>query len=115
MISDNKKIENYIKVQLEILEELLKRHASDLDIKTNFFDLGLSSISALDFIELVNKRLKINLSPEVIYEVDSIKSLALHINELYNMDKSQDTDKIEPYEDISIQTDQTHTQTYDFI
>ena len=48
----------------------------------NFFDLGGHSLSAVDFVEQINKTFNVNITLRQIYELNSIKELADLLDEL---------------------------------
>ena len=54
----------------------------NISLDNNFFDLGGHSLSAVDFIEQINKTFNVNITLRQIYELNSIKELADLLDEL---------------------------------
>ncbi|MBP3799961.1 MAG: non-ribosomal peptide synthetase, partial [Bacilli bacterium] len=54
----------------------------NISLESNFFDLGGHSLSAVDFVEQINKTFNVNVTLRQIYELNSIEELANLLDEL---------------------------------
>lgn len=75
----------------EIIAELLQVSVATLDMDTNFVDLGMSSLLAVDLVETINQHLNLQLEIEVIFEYPSITSIANHILPLMRQELLSDS------------------------
>lgn len=74
---------NYIEEQLASIYARTLRSAQDkISINSEFFDIGGTSISALQLIHTINNELKLNLTFSILYEKASIKDLSRYIETL---------------------------------
>ena len=66
-----------------LLQELVraKTELPDLviDMDTPFLELGLDSIQAVEFSELISNRLGVKVSPTLAYEFPTIREAAAHL------------------------------------
>ena len=65
--------EGLVQIWKEVLE------LKDVGINQNFFDIGGDSLSAIELINLTNLKYKIQLTIKELFDMPTIKELALHI------------------------------------
>jgi amino acid adenylation domain-containing protein/thioester reductase-like protein len=75
--SIDKSITQQEKDILNILKKLIISDQIDLD--TDFFDLGLNSFSVVNFIDKINQKLNINLQIRTVYEYPTIRQMVAYI------------------------------------
>jgi len=67
---------------VELWAELLKLPADDISVTANFFDLGGHSLLAVSLIAKINDGFSQSLTIKEVFELQSIKECALHLDYL---------------------------------
>ncbi|MGG4453261.1 SDR family NAD(P)-dependent oxidoreductase [Brevibacillus porteri] len=67
----------------EVMTDLVKDTTNPLDFDKSFVELGISSVLSVEMVEMINRKLGIDLGIEVIFDHENSKQLATHIFEKY--------------------------------
>ncbi|WP_429843909.1 acyl carrier protein [Brevibacillus sp. FIR094] len=65
----------------EVMTDLLKDTTNPLDFDKSFVELGISSVLSVEMVEMINRKLGIDLGIEVVFDHENTKQLATHIFE----------------------------------
>ncbi|MFT8314181.1 MAG: SDR family NAD(P)-dependent oxidoreductase [Clostridium sp.] len=88
----------------EVIGRQLEIPVEELDIGTNFLELGLDSVGAIKVIEKLSKELKVELYPTIIFEYQTPEALANHIeNSYFKIDNTDKVKNINEEEDKKIE------------
>jgi polyketide synthase PksN len=85
--AEHAKQEQNVSAEKPLLEELLSLLADalampveEIDVETNFIDLGLDSIIGVEWIQAVNKRYNLSLNASILYEYPHLQAFATFLN-----------------------------------
>ncbi len=82
---DNK-IRQELEIQVkEVMADLLKPMGESLDLNNGFLELGINSVLAVEMVETLNQKLKIDLGVEVIFDYRGAKELSEFIYNQYGL------------------------------
>ena len=74
---------------INMISDILKLNASDIDIETNISEYGVDSISITAFTNKVNDKYRLELTPATFFEYQELKSLANYIFKEYSSEISE--------------------------
>lgn len=87
----------------QVIGQQLEIQVEELDIGTNFLELGLDSLGAIKVIEKLSKALKVELYPTIIFEYQTPETLANYIeNSYFKIDYRSRVENINEAEDKKI-------------
>ena len=64
------------------LASRLKTSASDINPDTEFFNLGIDSLDAMEIFVAVQKMTQHHLSPTLLFEYDTVNKIAAYVDSL---------------------------------
>ncbi|MCB2360141.1 SDR family NAD(P)-dependent oxidoreductase [Clostridium estertheticum] len=100
-IVDNKKEITISMIQntlVEILAEILDMDICEVDIDNKFVDLGLDSITGVEWIQKIKKQYNMSIKVTKIYDYPSIKEFAIYLVKEFKVQENKNSD------DISVET-----------
>ena len=66
----------------ETLSEVMGEDITDIDENTSFFKLGISSVDALKTMNVVGRKLNIEIDPAAMFEYKNIAEMAEYLQTL---------------------------------
>jgi len=78
---------NFLK---EIISDLLRNSSDCLDVNSDFLELGINSVLAVELVEALNHKLGIDLGLEVVFDYPSIGGLAEYLASHYQKEQQHD-------------------------
>ncbi|MCS4300931.1 SDR family NAD(P)-dependent oxidoreductase [Chryseobacterium sp. BIGb0232] len=82
---ESQNIENRIQ---KIVADIVKKPVETMNIKSDFFEFGLDSVSGWELIRSINKQLDIRMDFHVLYDYTTIESLAAFVEKEMMMNKA---------------------------
>lgn len=76
---DKQEMINFMK---ETLSEVMGEDIADIDENTSFFKLGISSVDALKTMNVVGRKLNIEIDPAAMFEYKNITEMAEYLQTL---------------------------------
>ena len=70
-----------MEIIIDIFNDVLGLQRGDLQGKTTFKELGIGSINAVELVESVNAKFRLNLPTSIVFECNTLNSLRDHIKE----------------------------------
>jgi acyl carrier protein len=77
-------MENIVKDVKASFSSVLEISPDDISTESEFYGLGLNSVQMLNYVIFLEKRLKVTLSPTLLFELETVGNLITHLNENYS-------------------------------
>ena len=80
-VSDEEKLNKIKKELIEIVGDLLHVEAENINVNSNFQELGIDSINGVEIVKAINDKYKINLDTVMLYDYSTIHNLSKYVLE----------------------------------
>jgi len=75
---------------LSLAAQILKNDIKDLDVNTNFGDMGFDSISLKVYARVISDKYNINITPAIFFSASNVKKLTSFLKEKFPINSKED-------------------------